>query len=119
MVTEHFVKDTNNVITLTLTENGVGISGTWTSLEIRIGGLVTITRSSDGDGITLNTTTGVLTIDPGDLLAAEKAAYANLLPGNLYRTYVSVFDSGNDDGVDFGADDSEDGPLFFLVSDPT
>lgn len=118
-ITEKFIKSRNNVITLTLTENGTAVAGAYTDLDIDLvhpeKGTVAlnISRTSDGNGVALSATTGVLTINPG-LLTEDLSA---LLSGATYRVYVRVIDGSNAQGVIFGADDS-DALLYFAVSDP-
>lgn len=116
---ERFVRDTDNQVSITLTESGTPISGAWTGLDIFIGaGLseqVTLTRSSDADGVTLATGgTGVLTINPGDLTAEEKTAVDALLLNHKYRVKIVVTTSTNDDGAVFPDEDSR---LYFLIHD--
>lgn len=112
-ITEHFIIGSDNEITLTLTEDGTAISGAWTGLDIYIGSpaVVTITRTSDGGGVALNTSTGVLTIRVGDLTEDLSA----LVSGRLYPIWVKLTTATHDDGVDFGGPDSSD-QLFFLVT---
>ena len=114
-ITKAFIKGSDNQIVVTLTENGVGITGTWTSLAIFIGyptAIVTINRTSDQDGVALNTSTGVLTITPGKLTENLAA----LLSGALHRVWVKVISTANPEGVDFGAKDS-DAKLYFEIQD--
>ena len=106
--TEHFVKGSDNAITLTLLEAAVASTITATEINIDIGGLVTITRTPDGTGIAF--VNGVLTITPRSLTEDLSA----LKVGQLYRTKVVVKSSGATSGVVFGASDSNT-RLFFLV----
>ena len=118
-VTEQFLKSRNNVITLTLTEDGAAISGSWTDLDIDIIDIksqavaLNISRTSDGDGVALNTSTGVLTINEG-LLTEDASVLKN---NKLYRAVVTVKSSTNAQGAVFGGEDSTD-KLYFYVSAP-
>lgn len=112
IVREFFLRGTDNQISITLTENDVAISGAWTRLEIWIGSLE-IERNVDGNGVALNTSTGVLTITPADLTED----LSSLVDGQEYDVLVRVVDSGNDDGAVFGGEDS-DARLIFKVSTP-
>jgi hypothetical protein len=111
--TEQFVRDSDNQIRLQLLEDGAAVSGEWTQLDICFGG-VTITRAESEDGVALSTTTGILTINPGDLTTDEKAAIA-ALPKKMYRVEIIVTSSENDDGAVFGGDGSE--RIYFRISD--
>lgn len=114
-ITETFIKGSDNQIVLKLTENGVGIAGAWSSLSIFIGyptAIVTITRTADGNGVALNTSTGDLTLTPGKLTESLAA----LIGGSLHRVWVKVVSTANPNGVDFGANDS-DAKLYFEVQD--
>ena len=117
-LTENFVKDSNNIISLTLTEDGTAISGAWTDLDIdfyRNGTLaLNISRTADGTGVALNTSTGILTINPAQL----SETLTDLIAGVLYRIFITVKDSTNPEGAIFGAEDSTS-RLYFLVTDPT
>jgi len=108
-ITEHFIKDSDNLITLTLTEDGSAITGSWTQVDVYIGP-VTISRTSEVGGITFSN--GVLTIQPGNLTEDLTA-----LTVGLHRVYIVVISGSNINGVYFGADDSTDS-LYFQVSDP-
>lgn len=112
MSIEHFVKGSDNVITLTLQENGIPVSGAWTALDIYIGSDgFNIHRTANGAGITFNS--GVLQIRPSQL--SEDMAP---LPNGTHRVYIKVKDAvTNTVGAYFGASDSPD-PLYFDVTDP-
>lgn len=115
IIREDFLKGTNNVIALTLTEDGAAIAGAWTEVEISIGewdDSVQITRTADGDGVALNASNGVLTINPGQL----SEDLTSLVAGE-YPVYVRVTDATNPDGAVFGGSDSTD-RLVFVVSEP-
>lgn len=112
--TEHLIVDSNNTITLTLTEAGAPITVSYTGLRIVFGG-VTLFRSADGDGISLGN--GVLNITPGLLLDAERDAIRALTKPQLYRAYVVVLSSQEPRGVVYGASDSES-QLHLYVTDP-
>ena len=115
-ITEHFLKSTNNIITLALTEDGTGISSTWTDLDISIcdpDSLVeqlNISRAANGDGIALTTDTGILTIDVGRLIEDLSTVFV----GRLYRVFITVQDSLNPQGMRFGKGDTAS-RLFFRV----
>lgn len=110
-VTEHFIKGSDNQIKLILTEDGSAISGAWTRLEVWIGDLE-IERTTDENGIALNTSTGELTITPADLTED----LSSLVVNRLYRVLIVLVDATNDDGALFGGNDSTD-RLYFLVSE--
>lgn len=114
MPVEQFIRNSDNLIKLTLTEDDVAISGAWSSLDIVIGG-VTIHRTGDGNGVTLDTTNALLTISPGDLTTGEKDALALLQSHRSYETQIVVTTVLNDDGAVFGGSGSE--PLYFHISD--
>lgn len=113
-VIEQLIRDSDNLIKLQLTEDGAAISGAWTGLDITFGG-VTITRTADGDGVTLSTATGILSISPGDLKTTEKSAIDLLQVGNSYRAQIVVTSTLNDDGVVFGGQGST--AILFAISD--
>ena len=115
MQTEYFIRDSDNLIKLTLTEDGVPVSGAWSALDITVEGVPYIHRTADGNGVTLNTGSGLLTISPGDLTTSEKAAFALLTTGRPYRVEIVVTTALNDDGAVFGAPGSEE--LRFLFYD--
>lgn len=110
---EHFIKGSDNQISLTLTEDGDAIAGQWTSLEIWIGDLQ-IQRAADGDGVALNTSTGVLTITPADL----SEDLSSLVVGETYRVQIVVTDAVNDDGALFGGNDSPEWLEFQISQKP-
>lgn len=109
-VTEYFIKNSDNAITLTLTEDGNPAVISWTSLTVQIG-TVSITRAADGDGITF--ASGILTIIPGQLTED----LTDLRADDTLRVFVRVISAGAPTGVIFGADDS-DSVLQFAISDP-
>lgn len=98
---ERFIRNSDNQIKLTLTEDGQAIAGAWTGLEVHIGDVV-LSRAVDGDGITLSAVTGILTINPGDLTTDEKAAVDGLTSGSYYPVRIVLTSSTQDDGVVFG-----------------
>lgn len=113
MLTEYFIRNSDNAIKLTLTEDGVPISGSWTALDVSIG-TVTLHRSGDGDGLSLGFADGLLVIDPGDLLPAEITALAALQKG-FQPVQIVVTSAVNDDGAVFGG--SANDRIRFFVSD--
>lgn len=113
-MTEQFIRGSDNQIRIQLTEDDVAISGAWTVLDIWVG-TVNIHRTADGDGVTLDTSTGILTINPGDLTTAEKTALGGLDRETLHRGQIVVTSALNDDGVVFGGPGAE--RLNFYVSD--
>ena len=114
-ITEHLVADSDNTITLTLTEDDDPISVAWTQLDI-VFSSVTITRTANGDGVTFSA--GVLNIIPGSLTTAEKALITAVPKPQLYRAYITVTADTEPSGVVFGASDSEN-KLFIYATDPT
>lgn len=115
MPIEYFVRDSDNQIKLTLTEDAVAISGAWTGLDIFVDGTLVITRTTNGNGITLDTGTGLLTITPGDLTTLEKTAFGLFAAGEYHEVQLVVTSSINDDGAVFGGAGAE--PLYFFISD--
>lgn len=114
MAIEYFIRESDNQIKLTLTEDGTAIFGAWTAIDIHIGSKI-IHRDADGNGVSLDTSTGLLTISPGDLTTDEQEDIA-LLPANrLYRTRIIVTSTLNDDGAVFGGSGAD--PLYFHISD--
>jgi hypothetical protein len=114
MPLEYFIRGSDNQVKLTLTEDGLPVAGAWTSLDIWIGDDVQITRANDGDGVTLSTTTGILTISPADLTAPEIAELAELSTLKLYRVRI-VVTSGLNDGAVFGGPGSD--AILFRIGD--
>src|SRR5688572_27020675 len=114
MPIENFIRGADNQIKLTLTEDGEAISGAWTGLDIWIGS-VQLTRAEDGDGITLDTATGLLTITPANLTTDEKTELDSLSIRIGYRVKIIVTSALNDDGAVFGGDGSE--KIIFMMSD--
>jgi hypothetical protein len=114
-VVERLVRNSDNLIKLTLTEDGAAISGAWTSLEVHIGDTIVFTRSANGNGITLSVTTGVLTIDPADLSAPELTQLDTLVAGQFYKVRIVVYSASNDDGAVFCGPGST--LLMFHISD--
>ena len=110
-VTERFIKGSDNVITLTLTENDAAIVVTWLQVDIYIGDGVVISRTTESGGVGF--ANGILTITPSGLTED----LSGLLVGKLYRVYIKVSDANSTDGSYFGADDSAN-KLFFEISDP-
>jgi hypothetical protein len=114
MLIEHFIRDSDNQIKMTLTEDGTAISGSWDALDIWIGDDVNLHRENDGDGISLSSE-GLLIITPADLQVAEKEQIAALLKRTNYRVQIIVTSINNDDGAVFGGDGSD--RIVFLISD--
>lgn len=118
-ITEHFIKGSNNVITVTLKEDGSAITGSWSALNIHFcspndlsTAVLTITRTSNSSGIALSN--GVLTINPANL----SETLTSLVVGRLYRIIVKVTDATtNTTGAYFGEEDGDE-RLYFLVLDP-
>ena len=106
---DHFIKGSNNIISLSLQEDNEDIASVPTGIDIFIGD-VQITRSPDGNGVTY--TAGVVDINPG-LLTED---LTSLVAGNQYRVYVTITTAQDVQGVVFGGDDSDD-KLYFNVSD--
>lgn len=114
-ITEHFIKGSDNEITLTLTEDEAAISGAWTDLDIDLCApndlsttVLNISRASNSNGIEL--TSGVLSIVPGALTET----LTPLVVGRLYRVFVTVKTATQTYGADFGRGDSTN-QLYFLV----
>lgn len=115
--TENFIKGSNNVIELTLTEDNAAIDGVWNTLSIYIGNpaLVTITRANGDPEAGVNFTNGLLTINPGKLGLSQSELDA-LVVDELYPVWIKIVSSIDSEGVDFGAPDSID-TLSFWVSE--
>ncbi len=114
-VIEQFIRGSDNQIKVILTEDGSPIVGEWTDLEIFVDGVSMITRTVDGDGVTLSAITGVLTINPGDLTAPEKALFDALTAYQFYPVEIVVTSTAADDGAVFGGNGST--RIKFQVSD--
>ncbi len=114
MSIEYFIRGSDNQIKLTLTEDDEPVFGAWDAVDIYFGGK-TIHRDNDGDGVSLDTATGVLTIAPGDLTDGEQADIATLVPNRMYRARIVITTTLNNDGAVFGGAGSD--PLYFHVSD--
>jgi hypothetical protein len=118
--TEHFIKESDNVITLTLTEDGSGITGAYTDLDIDLIDPVddsialNISRGTNGSGVALSVTTGVLTIKPG-FLTEDVTVLEN---NKLYKVLITVKSATNEHGAVFGGGDS-DTKIRFLVTSNT
>jgi len=116
--TDSFIKGSNNIITMTLTEDGSPIGSSPTQIDIDFLDVLTgavilnITRSPTGTGITFSG--GVLEIEPG--LMGEPLT--ELVAGELYRIIITIITASEVQGVIYGGDDS-DAKQFFLVSDPS
>lgn len=116
MAIEQFIRNSDNQILLTLTEDRVAVTGAWTGVDIFFDNELVIHRTVDGDGVTFSTVTGILTINPGDLTTAEKTAIDLLDAERFYRTKIVITSSTNDDGAVFGGAGAAD-PLYFYISD--
>jgi hypothetical protein len=116
--TATLIKGSDNAVTVVLTNDGDPIVVSWTEIDVYIGrpALVTINRTDDEDGVEF--AAGELSITPADLLQPERDAIAALADDTLYELWVRVKDAINDDGVDFGANDSEDAVLVYVQSRP-
>jgi hypothetical protein len=114
MLIEHFIRGSSNLILITLTEDGDPITGAWTALDIWIAD-IQLHRTEDGDGISLNTSTGLLTITPELLTAAEILAIDQLSSRESYRVIITVTSALNDNGAVFGGTGSD--RIFFTISD--
>lgn len=112
-VVEQLIRGSDVQIKLTLTEDGLPISGAWDSIEIYIGDVL-IERNADGDGVSLSTSTGVLILTPADLTTLEKTAL-DALNFQLYPVRIVVVSTLNDDGVVFGGNGST--RILFNISD--
>lgn len=114
-ITEQLIKGSDNIITLTLTEDGTAISSTATQIDITfyIGyGLqpaLTITRTPTGNGVSYSG--GVLEITPSDL-TEDLTLLSN---GRIYRAIIKLTTVGEPDGVVFGGADS-DAQIYFHIS---
>lgn len=98
-----------------MTEDDIAITGAWTAIDIFIGDADVIHRTADGDGVTFGTATGLLTITPGDLTTAEKAALALLAAEQYHGTQIVITSALNDDGAVWAGAGAD--PLYFFVSD--
>lgn len=114
MIAEQFIRDSDNQIRLVLTENDDPLIGNWTALDIHFGG-VTLHRDVNGDGVTLDSATGLLTITPADLTVDEIADIDALTVDTSHRVQIVVTSVLNDDGVVFGGKGSDG--IFFFISD--
>jgi hypothetical protein len=105
---EQFLRGTNNIIELTLTDEGQAVPNLQlaTQVDLNIGGLL-ITRTSSGQGINYNLGGGVIVINPG-LIPEDLTS----LPIAQLPTTITVYDQGNQQGVRFGGPDSEPELMF-------
>ena len=114
-ITERLIKGSDNIISLTLTEDGSAIASTATEIVIKLyqgHGLqsaLTITRTPTGDGITF--VSGLLEITPSDLTEDLSV----LVHGRVYRAIITVKTVGEPDGVVFGGADSENKIYFHIT----
>lgn len=115
MPVEYLIRNSDNQIKLTLTEDDIAITGAWTSLDIFIDGTLVINRIGDGNGVTFDTTTGLLTLTPGDFTAPEKAILATFAAEEYHDTQIVVTTALNDDGAVFAGAGSD--LLLFYISD--
>ena len=116
-LSEYFIKDSDNQVIVTLTEDDVAISTTPTEVNIVMykawsaQPALTITRTSFPDN-GVNYASGVVTITPRSL--SEDLSV--LTGGHVYRVVITVKSVAETSGVNYGAGDSDD-KLWFLVSD--
>ena len=114
MPIDNLVRGSDNPIKLSLTEDGSPVAGVWDTLDIWIGS-VNLNRTADGDGVTLDTSTGLLTIIPANLLPAEIADLAELSARRSYLVKIVITSALVDDGAVFGGAGSE--KIIFMISD--
>ena len=107
--TDYFIRGSDNIISMTLTEDGDPIATSPTEINVVFGG-ITITRTPDGNGISFSG--GVLEITPGDLTED----FSGLISGKLYPVEVVIKGPGDLNGVVFGGTDSIN-KQFFLIDD--
>jgi len=113
--TDYFVRNSDNVITLSLTENDSVISSNATEIVIKMYQgyssqvALTITRTPDGDGVTYSA--GVLEVEPSGLTET----LTTLVDGRVYSVTVLIKTVLEPDGVLFGGADSDD-KMFWHVS---
>ena len=111
-ITEGFIPNSENTITLTITEAGLPVAVSWTQIDVTFNGL-TITRTNPGtDGITF--VSGVLNIIPGSLTAQEKLDIDAMPTPSLYRVFIRVYSLDEPAGVLYGATDSDSKLYFWL-----
>lgn len=111
--TDHFIRDSDNIISLTLTEAGSPIASSPTEITVDIGdGALVVTRTPDGNGISFSG--GVLEISPGDL--TEAVDIAALVAGMVYPVEILIKTAGDLNGVVFGGADSIN-KQFFQIHD--
>lgn len=114
-LTDYLIKNSENAITLTLTEDSsaIGVSPTEISISLYKGYSSTraleITRSPTGDGVAYSS--GVVTITPVDLTED----LSTLIDGQLYRAVFLIKTSSQPDGVVFGGNDSAN-KIWLMVS---
>ena len=111
MTTFHLVRGQDNEIQMTLLESASPINPTWIELEIDIGGVVTITRTNEVNGITFSN--GIVGITAGKLTEDLSGLYTPW----LYPGYVTVKTASDPNGVVYGASDSGN-LIWFYVTDP-
>ena len=109
--TDYFIRDSDNILSMTLTEDGDAILVTPTEIDIIFGdSVVVINRTPDGNGIAYSG--GVLEITPSGLTED----LSDLIAGHLYKMKFVIKTNEDLAGVVYGGNDSVN-KQFFLVSD--
>ena len=109
ILTDYFIRNSDNIITTTLIEAGAAIVVSPTEIVIDIDGLVTITRSPTGDGVSY--ADGIVTLVPGNLTEDLSA----LADGQTYKVRIIIKTVPQPLGIVFGDGDSAN-QLRFVVS---
>lgn len=109
VVTEYFIRGSDNILRLTLLEASSPLAGQWSQVEIRFGNVV-ITRTSQINGITFDA--GVLSIQP----AALTEDVSGLIDGVLYPVQIEVQSGTSVGGSHWGLIDSDDELMFQIAT---
>ena len=104
LTVEPFLKGRNNLIKLTLLENGQPVPNLQlaTQIDIVIGPYLTITRFASGNGVDFSQGNGLLVINPGGLIEDVSS-----IPDQQVDSAIIVYDTANTMGVQFGGADSD------------
>lgn len=107
---EPFLRGTNNLVELVLTEDGSPVPNLQlaTQIDVNIGGLV-LTRNGSGQGVDYSQGQGLVVLNPGEIPEDLTDLPIGWLPAT-----ITVFDPTNVQGVRFGGIDS-DPRLYFSV----
>ena len=112
----HFLKGTNNLVELVLTQGGVPITDSQLATEVRIafGPWLTITRndpSKNQGGVDWSQGNGLVVLNPAQM-EAQDPLITTQVPNQQMPMSVRLIDGTNTDGVYFAGADSD--PRFMI-----